>query len=496
MARWTTAGVGVVVSLLCLLGMANPAAAAPVSNPGDGGPGQVPTNFLVVTDTTTIESVRVIRQHGGRVLQAWPEIGVVVAEASSPGFAATLRRVSSIAAVGATRNLAAKPPAQLADVRTAPRLGAGSSGGDDAAEADFDRQWNLRMIDAPAAHRVTDGSRDITVGILDSGIDPDHPDLKANVDPDQSVGCAANGVPDTSPAAWRPADTDSGTAGHGTHVAGIVGAARNQIGVVGVAPGVRLASVKVVDAEGYVYPEYALCGIMWAAEHTMEVTNNSYLVDPWARWCSNDPDQAAISTALRRALSYSEQQGVVSVVAAGNGKTDLTTATVDDVSPNNGAPQRRTLGEDCQMLPAGLPGVVSVSAVGPTGEKAYYSNYGLGAVDVAAPGGDGWLDWASERPTYSDTIWSTLPGGRYGWLQGTSMAAPHVAGVVALMRSVHPDRTPAQVREALRDEARPLACPTDYDYNGDGRVDARCEGKDGAGFYGAGMVDALAAVTQ
>ena len=499
MTRWTTAMVGAVVTVVCLLGTSLPAMAAPRIAPGDNAPDAVPTNFVVLADTvsdasTTKAAVRSIRQHGGRVLQTWNEIGVVVAEATNPDFAAELRRAPRIAAVGATRDLAAKKPTQLADDRTAPRLGAGSSGGDDSREADFERQWNLRMINAPAAHQVTDGSRDVTVGILDNGIDPDHPDLAANVDRRQSVGCTADGVPDRSPRAWRPSDEQERGSGHGTHVAGIVGAARNGIGVVGVAPGVRLASVKVVDADGFVYPEYALCGIMWAAEQAMEVTNSSYLVDPWAQWCSTDPDQAAVAAALRRALAYSDDKDVVSVVAVGNSHGDLAAPSVDRTSPNNGVPQQREVDDRCQALPAGLPGVVS--AVGPTGEKAYYSSYGRGVVDLAAPGGDGWIDWASERPRLTDTIWSTLPGGRYGWQQGTSMAAPHVAGVAALRRSVHADDTAAQVRTALQRDARPASCPAIYDYNEDGEPDATCVGDAGEGFYGAGLVDALAAVTQ
>ena len=499
MARWTTALVGVVVIVVSVLGSSATAAAATHTVAGEDDRAGGPTNFVVVADTPqhTEAAVRAVRREGGRVLQTWQQIGVVVVESSDRHFAAGMRRAPRVAAVGATRDLAAKQPVRLADERSAPRLGAGSSGGDDRKEADFDRQWNLRMINAPAAHRITDGSRDVTVGILDNGIDPDHPDLAANIDASQSVGCAVNGVPNRSPAAWRPTDVDARGAGHGTHVAGIVGAARNGIGVIGVAPGVRLASVKVVDADGYVYPEYALCGIMWAAEQDMEVTNNSYLVDPWAQWCSTDPDQAAVAAAMRRALAYSQRRDVVSVVAVGNAHGDLTAPSTDRASPNNGRPQQRRLDDHCRALPAGMPGVVAVSAVGPTGQKAYYSNYGLGVVDLAAPGGDGWLDWGDEQPRLTDTIWSTLPGGQYGWLQGTSMAAPHVAGVAALVRSAHPDATAAEVRSGLRDGARPVPCPTDgYDYNEDGRPDATCVGDAGQGFYGAGLVDALAAVTD
>src|SRR5699024_3694556 len=107
-----------------------------------------------------------------------------------------LRASSEVVAVGATRNLAAKTRSELPASPEEPELGAGTSGGIDAQEADFAKQWNLRVIRADAAHRFTDGSRDVTVGVLDSGIDATHPDLAANLDASQSVGCTRNGVPD------------------------------------------------------------------------------------------------------------------------------------------------------------------------------------------------------------------------------------------------------------------------------------------------------------
>lgn len=453
-----------------------------------------PTNFLVVATTPATLGTAMVaaRNFGADVLTTWPEIGVAVVSANRTDLASRLRQQPGIDSVGATRNLVGVVKQTQQNVDDDPvfgPLGPATLGGDDASEPDSDRQWNLRMIGADVAHRVTDGSRQVTVGILDSGVDATHPDLAANLDPAQSVGCTSDGVADTRPDAWLP-----GNSGHGTHVAGIVGAARNGSGMVGVAPGVRLASIKVVDDQGFIYPEYVVCGMMWAADRQMAVTNNSYLVDPWNRWCGDDPDQAAVLTALRRALAWSEQQQVVTVASAGNGGEDLAAATTDSTSPTNGTSQQRRTGADCLAVPSGLPNVVTVSAVGPTRVKAYYSNYGAGAITVTAPGGDGWRDWSAETPRQGDTIWSTLPGGRYGWLQGTSMAAPHVAGVVALMRSVHPTWSAAQVRLALQQQSRALSCPGGYDYNGDGRPDAVCTGPAGQGFYGAGLVDAAAAV--
>jgi subtilisin family serine protease len=118
--------------------------------------------------------------------------------------------------------------------------------------------------------------------------------------------------------------------------------------------------------------------------------------------------------------------------------------------------------------------------------KAGYSSYGLGAVDVTAPGGD-----PLQR---GRCVLSTVPGG-YASSCGTSMAAPHAAGVAALLASTHPGSTPAELTRLLNAEADPIACPADYDLNGTGAQDAYCTGDSTYNsFYGHGLVDALAAV--
>ena len=171
----------------------------------------------------------------------------------------------------------------------------------------------MRMIKADQAHEVTDGSRDVLVGVLDSGIDPDHPDLAPNIDTDESVNCTDAGRLDTSATGWYPTTSD-----HGTHVAGTIAAARNGVGIVGVAPNVRMAAVKVVNDAGFIYPEYAVCGFVWAGMRGMDVTNNSYYVDPFMYYCEDQPDQYAAKEAVRRAVEWSTRQGVVHAAAAGN----------------------------------------------------------------------------------------------------------------------------------------------------------------------------------
>jgi subtilisin family serine protease len=329
-------------------------------------------------------------------------------------------------------------------------------------------QWDMALMHADEARRINPGSRDVVVGVLDSGVDPNHPDLRGALDPALSAGCLT-GRPDTARAAWEPTASP-----HGTHVAGTIAAADDGRGIAGVAPGVRIASVKVVDDDGFILPEYAVCGLMWAAAKGMTVTNNSYFVDPWLVTC-NRGEEHVVYEALRRAVDYTTGHGVLTVAAATNGSVDL----------------GRELDGNCRVLPAGLRGVVAVSAVGPEKLKSSYSAYGLGVVDVTAPGGEVGTPRRAER-----CVLSTVPGG-YERSCGTSMATPHATGVVALLASEHPKDSPQQLTRLLTRQAEPIPCPADYDLNRTGVQDAYCSGyAPYNSFHGHGLVDALAAVSQ
>jgi subtilisin family serine protease len=351
------------------------------------------------------------------------------------------------------------------------------------------QQWDMAMIKADAARRTYKGSAQVIVGVLDSGIDAQQPNLAQAIDPGASAGCVT-GVPDTSESAWEPT-----TSAHGTHVAGTIAAADDGKGTAGVAPGVKVASVKVVDDNGYIYPEAAVCGFMWAAQNGMSIANNSYFVDPWVFTCADTVGQNVVYTAVQRAVSYATAHGVLSIAAAGNQGVDLTNPGQDTLSPDNvdsGDQQQRQLGDDCAQLPAGLPGVVTVSSVGADELKAGYSSYGLGAIDLTAPGGDS----HQHASGGSSCVVSTVPDG-YASACGTSMAAPHVSGVAALLASLHPRATPRQLTQLLNEQATPVACPSDYDLNGTGTQDAYCTGDSSYNsFYGHGLVNALAAVTD
>lgn len=464
-----------------------PAATAHASAKAPARPLAEPTAFVVVQGGTgTDKGVAAIRAAGGTVTQEWPQIGVVIAESADVGFASKARSQPGIVEAGPTRAMRAfQPDAGITPDGTVQGLGPGTSGGDDRTEPLNADQWDMRLIKADQAHRITDGSRNVVVGVLDSGVEADHPDLAANLDASLSVSCVNKGVPDTSPAAWQPT-----TSYHGTHVAGTIAAARNGVGIIGVAPNVRIASVKVGDDDGFIYPEYAICGFVWAADKGMKVTNNSYYIDPYALWCKANRDERAAIVAVQRALKYSEKKDVVNVAAAGNDNWDLSKPILDDTSPDNlpdgQEPQVRMTDQRCYDMPTELKNTVTVSAVGPTARKSYYSSYGRNVVDVTAPGGDSRVP--ADTPSRNGRILSTVLNGRWGYAQGTSMASPHAAGVVALIRSTNPGLHFQQAISTLQRQADTLACPDDY-------VGATCEGgKKGSGFYGAGLVDALDAV--
>ncbi|MGW3604049.1 S8 family peptidase [Micromonospora sp. NPDC005161] len=429
----------------------------------------------------------------GTVMASYEQIGVLVARSSNPDFATEVAG-AGVESVAATTGLGtALDEGETVEVSAADLA---SATGDPTAEPLFGQQWDMPMIGVPQAHAVTTGSADVVVGVLDSGISSSHPDLASQIAKDKSTSCLG-GVVDTTEAAWNPTTSD-----HGTHVAGTIAAAINGVGVTGVAPGVKVAAVKVVNNDGFIYPEAAVCGFLWAAEHGMKVTNNSYYIDPWEFNCRNDARQRPVWQAVQRAIRYSHSKGVLNVASAGNSNVDLAHKTVDAGSPNNGTPEVRDINSACLDLPAEAPGVVTVSAVGPTGEKSYYSSYGQGVVDVTAPGGDTRFRTQGARSTLTDGILSTTFNtatrtNGWGYKQGTSMSGPHVAGVAALAASAHPDMSPGQLASFLERTARAQSCPAGV-YNPVpllGAVyDATCSGGARNGFYGAGMVSAYGVV--
>lgn len=462
-------------------------------------------SYLVNTklDKRTLAKVkRAIPEAGGRMVISYDRIGVILVHSENAGFADAIRKVPGVESAGATRT-APLVPAATTQVGSADYVSAAeaaktseasaAAGLTEPLEAD---QWDLRAIGADKAAQINPGSKDVTVAVIDVGVDDTHPDLAPNFSPSQSANCVG-GVADTTYGSWRPVDADHY---HGTHVAGEIAGARNGVGVAGVAPGVKVAGITVAqpDSTQLFYSESVVCAFMFAAEHGVEITNNSYYVDPWEYNCPDQADQKAIADAVGRAERYARGKGVLSVASAGNSYNDLASdALLDEGSPDDGTPVSRTIDpHECIDVPAQLPGVVTVSATGVFNGKSYYSNYGKGVIDVAGPGGDA-LQVPTDTPSKNGRILSTMPNGQFAWLQGTSMAGPHVAAVAALIKSTHPNATPGALAAMLRADATKIECPAFYDYNSDGTADAICAGGPRQnGFYGAGIVDALKAVTK
>ncbi|MET3985897.1 S8 family serine peptidase [Streptomyces sp. PvR034] len=452
----------------------------------------------LTTYASAKEAKKAVERAGGTVVTAYEQIGVVIAHSSNPDFAKTLRTQRGlVVSVGATRTAPLKAvqtdeegTTQKLSAADAAKAAAQAAPGEEPLEPN---QWDLRAIKADQAHKINDGSPDVTVGVIDTGVDDTHPDLAANFSKSQSANCVG-GTADTTDGAWRPYVDGSD---HGTHVAGTIAAARNGIGISGVAPGVKVAAIKVAEpGTNLFFAEAVVCGFVFAAEHHIAVTNNSYYMDPWYFNCKTDDDQKALVESLTRASRYAERKGTLTVAAAGNENWDLAAPSIlDDTSPDDATPVPRTVDPKvCPSLPAQLPGVVTVTATGDQGLRSYYSSYGLGVADVSAPGGDKWQLPAT--PDANGRVLSTLPGGGYGYKQGTSMAAPHVVGVLALLKSTHPWAAPAQLQSLLKLQADKKACPDKiYDATG-ALVDATtCTSKWGqTSYYGAGQVNALAAV--
>ncbi|MFF2654761.1 S8 family serine peptidase [Streptomyces sp. NPDC058045] len=442
---------------------------------------------------------RAVTDNGGTIVTSYDRIGVLVVHSKKADFAEKIRKVKGVESAGATRT-APLPAQSTGDMGTPKALSAAQVKAASAqAAGDQDPlqplQWDLPAIKADQAHKVSMGSPDVTVAVIDTGVDDTHPDIAPNFDRAASVNCVS-GKPNTADGAWRPTAEESP---HGTHVAGEIAGAKNGVGMTGVAPGVKVSGIKVSTTEGFFYTEAVVCGFMWAAEHGVDVTNNSYYTDPWNFNCKDDPDQAALVEAVSRATRYAEKKGAVNVAAAGNDNNDLASdELLDPSSPNDSEPGDRKIDPSkCLDIPAQLPGVMTVSATGAKGIKSSFSNYGLGVIDIAAPGGDRTAYQTPDAPANNGLILGPLPGGKWGYMAGTSMASPHVAGVAALVKSTYPHAPAAAVRALLKAQATATECTTPYDIDKDGKIDAVCEGgKNRNGFYGAGITDALKAVTR
>ena len=500
--RRTAARIGVVAALALSMGVAAVnAPSARAEEPGLVSAARADTdemNYAINLAGTNPEDLQralaLVPGAGGAALASYPEIGTFFAQSATPSFApdlaAALRAAGiSIHSIGPTRVAPVlyyervELPTDKKDEAPAPQ--SGGAGGlnsmrdetASAAPAEANEEifnWGAVAMHAREAEAVNVKRAPVTVAVVDSGVEDTHPDLEGRVDTSRSVKCSVNGVATQDFYGWRDEFY------HGTHVAGIIAANHNDIGIDGIAPESTIVAIQATNDNRLIYPEYVTCAFMWAASHGVDIVNNSYSMDPWVYWSPTDPEQAAGLEAATRSIKYAQDKGLAVIAAAGNEGVDIDNPWIDNGSPTDvPTPTKNRAVEGSIRVPSMLDGVAQVSAVGQAYNvkpglslgRAEFSNYGH-TIDFAAPG---------------DQIYSTATTlfyrSGYAVADGTSMATPHVSGVAALIKSVHPELTGAQVIKVMERQAE-----ANY-----GRLNEPIDGRE---YRGYGFLDALDAVTD
>ena len=583
----TVAITGAVALAISGLGVAAAAAGPATAAPAVGTATSQARTFQVLAKAGVSADAlaRTLRAAGATVTAKNTAIGLVTVTSSDARFAAKARALAGVKGAAADRTVGRAPtdlkikPDPVEKEHVFNRSRANGSTKLPAAPEDADPLdgllWGHEMVDAFEARALETGDK-VRVGILDTGVDGDHLDIAPNFDAALSRNFAQD-IPAVDGACefagcLDPADHDDN--GHGTHVAGTIGAALNGVGMSGIAPDASLVNIRGGQDSGYFFLGPVVNALTYAGNNGLDVVNMSFYVDPWLYNCQGGApedqkypeavaEQNLIIDAMTRALGYATAHGVALVGSLGNNHEDLSKPRHDFSSPDydnplytwDTAPWERTIDNaKCFDLPVEGPNVIGVSALGPSGAKADYSNYTTdltsGEIEVSAPGGwfrDG-IGTDSYR-TNGNLILSAAPlhvlqasgevdkngnitklgrdlgvlksceNGKhnentsecayYQWLQGTSMAAPHASGVAALVVAAHGSGTseanfglaPAQTRAILMDTATNHACPqpplqTYLDEGRSAEFNALCVGTaDFNGFYGDGIVNALAAVS-
>lgn len=397
-------------------------------------------------------------------------------------------------------------------------------------------QWDMALIGAGTESYAHATGKGVKVGVIDSGVDFDHPDIAPNLDVDLSCSFISTGTPTADPAEVADGDCSNKAAvqdfgDHGTHVASTIAAPVNGIGIAGVAPEATIVALKACTEVGYCFADAVAAALRYAGDVQLDIVNLSLFADPYLFYCKSDAEQRAILKEIESAARYAQQQGVLIVTSAGNGASDLQHPGIDDTSPDwpPDSAEIRDVKNNCRVAPTELPGALTVSSTGPIGYPGYdlwiadYSDVGMSRVDVTAPGGD----YFQASGTVQDAILGAMSGTsdpvngiwdffdfleqvafpgltalsdtghRYGYLNGTSMSSPHAAGVAALIVENHPEWDQGAVKAAVQRTTDQLPCPADWEPLNEGDQREKCYGKNGrTSFFGHGMVNALAAAQE
>ncbi|MGE5673125.1 MAG: S8 family serine peptidase, partial [Mycobacterium leprae] len=293
-------------------------------------------------------------------------------------------------------------------------------------------QWDIKQVtNNGASYALGTGSHNTVVGIIDTGVSTQHAALKANL-----LG-GENFTPDGPGGTIIPTDIEDKN-GHGSHVAGnIAGNGR----IMGIAPNVGFRSYRIFAATGGSPSDRILKAIVAAVRDDVDVISMSvggYDAIAQVTWTDAETGKVyrlgsdvADFVAYKRAIQYAVSHNIVFVAAAGNDATDIANPVAVGAFLNaKYASQGYTFGAS-REVPGTLPGVVTVSALGPDKSLSSYSNYGPGAIDISAPGGD--FKRYPAPDYYTDMNLSSYKNGGYVWMAGTSMATPKVSAVAALI---------------------------------------------------------------
>ncbi|WP_373058665.1 S8 family serine peptidase [Zunongwangia sp. H14] len=413
-------------------------------------------NYMVISESGEITKSfeDELKKGGTKIVYTIPQIGIAVVNSGDVDFVKNTLKKKGVVSVVPDYEIK-WIPSNIGVEANPPSIG----------DTEFyyfnDYLWGLDAIDAPEAWNAGFTGEGASVFVLDSGIDAEHVEIAPNL----NTALSKSFVPGEN---WniRPGQYFN----HGTHVAGTIAAARNGVGLIGVAPDAELVAVKVLsEYSGSGAFSGINAGIIYAAEEGADVINmslgaslykNGKLVDADGNAYRVSPkDIQEIIHAQQRAIDYAYKSGTTVVASAGNDAHDAD----GDGSWIN--------------LPGGLNKVITVSATAPEGYDylaeytdydvpASYTNYGRSLIDIAAPGGDGDV-------SLYDMILSAGSGNTLYWSSGTSMAAPHVSGVAALVIGGNGgEMDPQQVTQQIYHTADDIVSNGKSVYYGHGRVNA------------------------